>query len=144
MNNLGRLIQVAPNAVLGADKNRLINDAPYVALIIDCPVDVQPVYDFTINGKVVWCKHRSDAIKDSADIDLESLFAGNTKNFKLAFFSEKVDPNEDPLDLIYKTKFVLRGWEYFDNNLVKMVVLRNIITHNSLSEHLIYMDQAQP
>lgn len=145
MNNLGRLIEVIPNAVFGGDKHRLINEAPYVLLVTDSPVEIDPVYDFEIVGNMAWSKHRVDAIKDNKDVDLESLFKGNTKNFKLAFFDKPFDiENGNALDALYNSKVILRGWEYFDDNIVKLVVLRNLITHNTLSEHLVYMDQAQP
>lgn len=143
MNTLGRLIEVIPNGVFGPDKNRLINEAPYVVLISDAPSDIAPPYDFELKGKIEWCKHRKDAIKESKNIDIESLFVGNSKNFKLAFCAAPVDLEKDSaLDILYASKLVLRGLAYYEDNLVKMVVLRNIITHNSLSEHLIYMDKA--
>lgn len=145
MNNLGRLIEVIPNAVFGGDKQRFINEAPHVVLITDCPASIEPVYDFEIVGNIEWSKHRSDAIIDNKNVDLETLFQGNAKNFKLAFFDKPFDiENGTPTDALYNSKVIIRGWEYFDNNIVKLIVLRNLVTHNTLSEHLIYMDQAQP
>lgn len=145
MNNLSRLIQVLPNDVFGADKNRIINEAPYVALITGCDPNLQPMYDFAFGGKVEWCKHRTDAIADNKLVDIAKLFTdgkGNPKNFKIAFFATKIDITEDANQLLFKAKLVVRGYEYFDNNLLKMIVLRNQLSHNSLSEHLIDMDKA--
>lgn len=144
MNSLSRLIQVLPNGVFGAEKNRINNEAPFVALITGCDPDLAPMYDFKFGGKVEWCKHKADAVADTKLVDIAQLFTDGKgpKNFKIAYFAEKIDPNEDATQLLFKAKLVVRGIAYFEDNLVKMVVLRNQLTHNSLSEHLIYMDTA--
>ncbi len=146
MNPLSRLIQVLPNAVFGADKNKIIVGTPYVMLIEDCDPTIPHYQDFRLGGKIKWCKHRLDAISETQTVDIDKLFntANGWKNFKLAFFESQVDIKEDDIQLLYKAKLVVRMHDYFDKNLVKATVHRNALTLNNLSEHMIYMDSAQP
>jgi hypothetical protein len=140
-NSLSRLIQLVPNGVFGSQKELININAPYIALITGCDGDIHPAEDFKLGGKVQWCEHRQEAAKNHKTIDPFELI-GEHECFKLAFFAEQQDPNADPLDLIYASKLVVRGYQKFDDNLIKMVVLRNVLTYNNLSEHLIYMDTA--
>lgn len=142
MNSLSRLLELLPEAVLAEDKNRLIAEAPYVVLITGCDAQKPIMEDFVFGGKVEWCKHRTDAIKDTREVPVAGLFKnkyGDVKNFKLAFFANKVDPEADPNSLLFAARLVVRGYQNFEENPVKLITLRNQITYNSLTEHLVYM-----